>query len=116
MVSLTAFRFAAAAADPAPLLLALAEAEGGGRRADRNWSTFLSPGQSHRAFRAHAGRPASLFASVRHVDLVGRDTLGRTRSEGCHSNLLRGLAAIGWFAAAVRRHWPVAHKTVRWLA
>lgn len=52
MVSLTAFRFAAAAADPAPLLLAMAEAEGGGRRAQMMGGMGISNQSSY-------GGPAS---------------------------------------------------------
>ena len=51
---------------------ATAASHGGGRRRrakglTRNWSAFLSPGQSHRAFPAHAGQapPLALIAGVR---------------------------------------------------
>lgn len=71
MVSLTAFRFvaaAAAAAAPDPLLPAMAEAERGGKKGlTRNCSAFLAPGQSRRASPAHAAQapPLALVAGVR---------------------------------------------------
>ena len=115
MVSLTAFRFAAAAADPAPLLLAMAEAEGGGRRA---W-----PG---------TGAPSFLLGNhtARSRLTPGRLRLSRwSPAWGCVDlnleprysgrNAKRGVAIRIYYAAslwlagsrtAVRRDWPVAHK------
>lgn len=77
---------------------------GRGRRGQgltRKWSAFLSAGRSRRAAPAPAGGPAPApVAGERPGGFeFGASLLGAERGAwSCHSNLLRRLDAIGWFA------------------